>query len=67
MEASRLVKGKKPYTPAAVAQAGYAGMIAGRRVVVPGFLNWLSVQIVPLVSRKMLAAYLRALQARTQT
>jgi short-subunit dehydrogenase len=67
MEASRLVKGKRLLAPQAVAQAGYAGMTEGRRVVVPGFFNWLSVQMVPLVPRKMMAAYVRALQARAQT
>jgi short-subunit dehydrogenase len=63
MEASRLVKGKALYSPDVIARAGYAGMIAGRRVVIPGFLNWLSVRLAPLVPRRRLAAYVARRQA----
>jgi short-subunit dehydrogenase len=67
MEASRLVTGKELYSPEEIARAGYAGMIAGRRVVIPGFLNWVSVQLVPLVPRRRLAAYVARRQARART
>jgi uncharacterized protein len=58
------VKGKTLLEPESVARAGYEGMIAGRRVVIPGLRNWLGVKLVPLIPRKMVAAYVHALQAR---
>ncbi len=67
MESSGLVSGKKLMGPETVAKAGYAGMIAGRRTVVPGFGNWLGVQMVPFFPRKMLATYVRGLQAPIQS
>ena len=66
MESSKLVKGKKLMGPDEVAKAGYEGMISGRGRVVPGFANWLSVQMVPFFPRRMLATYVRGLQARSQ-
>jgi len=67
MESSGLVSGKKLMGPETVAKAGYAGMVAGRRTVVPGFGNWLGVQMVPFFPRKMLATYVRGLQAPIQS
>jgi short-subunit dehydrogenase len=67
MEASRLVKGRTLYSPDEIARAGYTGMVAGRRVVIPGFLNWLSVQLTAFIPRRRLAAYVGRRQARART
>lgn len=45
-----------------VAEAGYAGMMAGRRVIVPGFLNRLLTSFAPLVPRALLLPALARIQ-----
>jgi hypothetical protein len=67
MEASRLIKGRALYSPDEIARIGYEGMVAGRRVVIPGFLNWLFVQVAPLVPRRRLAAFVGRQQAPART
>ena len=64
LESSKLIKGQKLFEADEVAKIGYAGMMSGKRVVVPGFANWLSTKMVGLVPRKVLAQYVRDLQAR---
>jgi short-subunit dehydrogenase len=54
-----------PVLPAArVAEAGYAGLRAGRRLVVPGLLNKMSVSLLPFVPTSLLLPLLARLQSR---
>ncbi|MDP9363808.1 MAG: SDR family oxidoreductase, partial [Chloroflexota bacterium] len=45
-----------------VAAAGHAGMLAGKRVVVPGGLNWLGAQAVRFAPRRAVTALVRRMQ-----
>jgi short-subunit dehydrogenase len=45
-----------------VALAGYRGMLSGKRVVVPGFGNWLFAQAVRLTPRRLVTAIVRRIQ-----
>jgi len=45
-----------------VAEAGYAGLIAGRREIVPGFLNKLSVLLLPFLPKSVVLAIISRLQ-----
>jgi short-subunit dehydrogenase len=47
-----------------VAAAGYRGLMAGRRVVVPGMVNRLTVALIRFVPRRWLLAVIDARQAR---
>ena len=49
---------------ASVAQNGFAGMMAGRRLVVPGLANRLHVQGLRLAPRRLVTAIVRRLQQR---
>lgn len=50
-----------------VAEAGYAGLMAGRREIVPGFLNKISVSFLPFLPKELiLAATSRLQQNRTE-
>ena len=49
---------------AQVAEAGYRGLMRGRRVVVPGFLNKVVVFIIPLVPRRFLLRAVGSRQSR---
>jgi short-subunit dehydrogenase len=64
-EVAGLKKGRKPgpltQSAARVAEAGYRGLMRGRRTVVPGLANRLVTIIVPLVPRRLL---LRAVGSR---
>jgi hypothetical protein len=62
MTASRLFRMRPPATALSVAKEGYAGMKAGRRLVITGFLNKLMVQslrVSPRVAAIKLAAWLQ--------
>lgn len=48
-----------------VAAAGYRAMHAGRRVVVPGLLNWLSAQAPRLVPRRLVTSLVSAMMKPT--
>ena len=50
-----------------VAEAGYAGMMAGRRRVVPGAANKILTSVLPLVPNAMLLPLLARYQARRRT
>jgi uncharacterized protein len=45
-----------------VAEAGYAGLIAGRREIVPGFLNKFSVLLLPFLPKAVILAVISRLQ-----
>jgi len=45
-----------------VAEAGYAGLIAGRREIVPGLLNKLGVSLLPFLPNAMILALISRLQ-----
>jgi len=44
--------------PAAVARAGYRGLLAGKRLVIPGLVNWLLVESVRFLPRRFATAML---------
>ena len=48
-----------------VAAAGHAGMLAGKRVVIPGGRNWLMAQSVRFAPRRAVTAVVRRMQAPT--
>ena len=57
MQASRLLRGLVPMTSAeAVARSGYRGLLAGRRVVVPGLVNWLMAESMRFTPRRLATA-----------
>lgn len=62
-----LVRGPMLMDAATVARAGYAGLMRGRRVVVPGFLNALLVRGVRLAPRRLAAAAVWRLQKQRQS
>jgi short-subunit dehydrogenase len=51
----------------AVAEAGYRGLMQGRRVVVPGLFNKLVVLLIRLMPRRLLLAVLDARQSRRRS
>lgn len=46
----------------AVAEEGYRGLMSGKRVVIPGFKNWLVAQSIRFSPRQMVTAVARKLQ-----
>ena len=65
MEESRLVAGKAMMGAEEVAEAGYRGLLAGRRVVIPGWTNRLLAQAYRVSPRRMTTAVVRKMQERT--
>jgi uncharacterized protein len=65
MEESRLVKGKRIMDSRAVARAGYAGLMAGRSVVIPGLKNKVLAQSVRLLPRRTVTTLVRSAQERS--
>lgn len=61
MHASALVRGKRLPTAEAVAAAGYRAMQTGRRVVIPGCLNWMMAQSVRFTPRRLVTSLVRLL------
>jgi hypothetical protein len=49
-------------TATEVAEAGYAGLIAGRREILPGFLNKLSISLLPFLPKARILAVVSRLQ-----
>jgi len=64
IENTRLIKGKFVglMTPEAVAQIGYRGLMQGKRLVIPGFINKIGVQSVRLAPRRVATQAARMLQ-----
>jgi short-subunit dehydrogenase len=63
-EDSKLIAGRKLTTSRAVAEEGYAGLLAGKTVVITGVSNKLSVLVPRLLPRRAVARIVRAAQER---
>lgn len=61
MHGSALVKGRKLPTAQAVARAGYQAMQRGRRVFIPGAMNWLMAQSPRFTPRSMVTAIVKTM------
>jgi short-subunit dehydrogenase len=61
MHASALVKGKKLPTAEEVATAGYRAMQRGRRVFIPGTMNWLMAQSPRFTPRNIVTGIVKAM------
>jgi short-subunit dehydrogenase len=66
MEDSKLVAGRKLMDAATVARAGYAAMMAGQRVVIPGLGNRLLAQSYRVSPRRLLTHVVRRMQERRE-
>jgi short-subunit dehydrogenase len=66
MEESKLVKGKEIMDSLTVARAGYEGLLQGRAVVIPGFMNKMLVQSVRFLPRTTVTNIVRKVQDRAQ-
>ena len=66
MEASKLVRGGGLMDARRVAAVGYAGMLAGKTVVIPGALNWLGAEAVRFVPRRAATRFVRRIQERAE-
>ncbi|HVT60238.1 MAG TPA: SDR family oxidoreductase [Thermoanaerobaculia bacterium] len=64
MEESKLFAGKNLMTAAAVARAGYDGLLAGRRIVIPGLMNRLLAQSARVSPRRLVTRIVRRMQER---
>ena len=59
-----LLRGLPAMRAMAVAEAGYAGLMAGRRLIVPGLFNRIMVGLVSLTPKALLLPVVGHLQAR---
>ncbi|MBI5549095.1 MAG: SDR family oxidoreductase [Deltaproteobacteria bacterium] len=66
MEESNLFKSVKPMGSLEVARRGLQGLIAGKRVVVPGLLNRVMAFFASFVPRRLLTAIVRRMQERVR-
>ncbi len=66
MEDSGLVKGKKMMDARTVAEAGYKGLMAGKTIVIPGFMNSLMARSVGFVPRSMITDVVRKMQEKVE-
>jgi short-subunit dehydrogenase len=64
MEQSKLVRGKEIMTSETVARAGYAGMMRGKTVVIPGMSNKMLAQAVRFLPRNTVTKMVRNAQER---
>jgi uncharacterized protein len=65
MQSSALVKGKKLPTSEEVAAAGYKAMKRGRRVYIPGTINWLMAQSPRFTPRSVVTGLVKAMSKPT--
>jgi len=65
MEDSKLVRGKEIMTAEEVARSGYAGLMKGKTVVIPGMSNKMLAQAVRFLPRKAVTRLVRNAQERT--
>jgi uncharacterized protein len=64
MEESKLVRGKAIMTSETVAKAGYAGLMRGKTVVIPGMSNKMMAQAVRFLPRNTVTNLVRSAQER---
>ena len=62
LQGSHLFKGPNVMDPAAVARAGYAALMAGRTVVIPGVMNKVLVQAIRVAPRRVVTGITRWFQ-----
>jgi uncharacterized protein len=67
MHDSGLVKGKRLPTADEVGRAGYAAMMRGQRVAIPGTVNWLLAQSVRVTPRAMVTKLVKVMSAPKST
>jgi uncharacterized protein len=67
MQDSALVKGKRLPSANTVGRAGYAAMMRGQRVHVPGTMNWLMAQSVRFTPRAVVTKLVKTLSAPKST
>ncbi|MCU0494227.1 MAG: SDR family oxidoreductase [Chloroflexaceae bacterium] len=65
MEESRLVRGRQIMDVQTVAQAGYAGLMGGQPVVIPGLMNRIQTFLPRLLPRRMVPGIVRNAQERS--
>jgi uncharacterized protein len=61
MQNSALIKGKKLFSAEQAAIEGFQAMKSGRRVYIPGVMNWLMAQSVRLTPRDMVTAMVKSI------
>ena len=64
MEESKLVRGKEIMTAEEVARTGYAGLMKGKTIVIPGMSNKMLAQAVRFLPRKTVTQLVRNAQER---
>ena len=64
MEESKLVRGKEIMTAETVARAGYAGLMKGKTIVIPGMSNKMMAQAVRFLPRDTVTRLVRNAQER---
>ncbi|MDF5706837.1 MAG: SDR family oxidoreductase [Nostoc sp. S4] len=62
MADSKMLKGKRMMDAQTVAEIGYRGLMKGKIIVIPGFINKLLAKIVRFVPRKMVTKIVRNMQ-----
>jgi uncharacterized protein len=65
MEQSRLIRGRKMMSVEEVADAGFAGLLAGRPLVVPGLMNRIQSLMPRFLPRSIVPGLVRSAQDRT--
>jgi len=65
MQESRLVRGRRIMDVTTVAEAGFAGLIAGRPLVIPGLMNRIQTFLPRLLPRAILPPFVRNAQERS--
>lgn len=63
MQASKLVKGRRMPSADSVAALGYRALRRGRRVYIPGWMNWLLAQSVRFTPRRWVTALVKSMSA----
>ncbi|MDZ8107388.1 MAG: SDR family oxidoreductase [Nostoc sp. DedQUE12a] len=62
MADSKMLKGKRMMDAETVAKIGYCGLMKGKTIVIPGFINKLLTKIVRFVPRKLVTKIVRSMQ-----
>lgn len=66
LDSSRLMKVTKTSDSYMVAQYGYKKMMLGKRLAIPGFINYISAHLVSLFPRALILKFVRLIQERTK-